>query len=204
MGWLGTSWGTISIGGLSTMVLDMVEDVATCHVGVWRGQHVWIAQLLLKARKNDKLVFTKFYCCWQLHCRMVTSGNNMSQRETQHLEQKRRYEVHSAIRRRNKQAHAVREHDYINTFIKEYESLDWTQGAMRRRTDQIWIEGLVESRRKQIYDAIYRIEAEKNRWPYTELVDYKCYIEHVRLGIQASMRSSVGEIGKGSLAQIAG
>ena len=113
---------------------------------------------------------------------MAISGSNMNRKEVQCLERKRRNEARCAIRQYDEQARAVRENNYLKTLIKEYESLARIQGAMRCRMDQIWIEGSVESRRKQNYDAIYRIKVEKNRRAYASLVDYKYRIEHVRLG----------------------
>ena len=43
----------------------------------------------------------------------------------------------------------------------------------------------MESRKKKIYDAIYRIEAERSRKAHTGLVEYKRRFDHVRLDVQA-------------------
>lgn len=59
---------------------------------------------------------------------------------------------------------------------------------MRHQMDEICARGAAESRRKRIYDAVYRIEAEKDRRAYAGLVDYKRRIEHVRLGVQAQYK----------------
>ena len=51
--------------------------------------------------------------------------------------------------------------------------------------DEICEKGVAETRRKSIYNAIYRIEVEKNRRAYAGLLEYKPYIEHVRPDVQA-------------------
>ena len=56
---------------------------------------------------------------------------------------------------------------------------------MRRRINKICEKEAAETRRKSIDDAIYGIEAEKNRRAYARQLDYKRRIEHVRLGVQA-------------------
>lgn len=115
---------------------------------------------------------------------MVGLGNNVSRNDVQRLECKRRYEACFIIKQSDEQARAVRENDYLEKFIKEYESLTYIQGIMRRQVDQIWIEGPAESRRKQTYDVVYRIEVEKKRGAYVGLLKYKRYVEHVRLEVQ--------------------
>ena len=49
----------------------------------------------------------------------------------------------------------------------------------------IFAHGAAASQRKKIYDAIHKIEGEKNRKASEGLYDYKHQIDHVRLDIQA-------------------
>lgn len=79
----------------------------------------------------------------------------------------------------------MREKEYLKKFVAEYESLATIQSAMRRRMDEICVQGAAESRKKRIYDAVYRIEAEKNRRAHIGLVEFKSKIDHVRLSVQA-------------------
>lgn len=56
---------------------------------------------------------------------------------------------------------------------------------MRRRIKDIHNQGIVVDQQKNLYDAVYRIEAEKNRRTYAGLLEYKRRIYHVRLDVQA-------------------
>lgn len=92
---------------------------------------------------------------------MANLGNSVSRRETQRLERKRCYEARCGIKQCDEQAHAIGENYYLEKFLKEYESLARIQGAMGCHMDDICDGGAAESRRKRIYDVVYRIEAEK-------------------------------------------
>lgn len=116
---------------------------------------------------------------------MATSRNSQSYSVVQRLQRKRRYEVRCAIRQHDENAWVVRENEYLKKFVEEYESLARIQGLMRRRMNEICEKGAEENMRKSIYDAIYRIEAEKNKQAYASLMDYKRRIEHMRLNVQA-------------------
>ena len=94
---------------------------------------------------------------------METTRNNVNHSEVQRLERKKRYETRCAIRQRDENARAIRENDYLQTFIKEYESLARIQGATRPRMDEICAQETAQNRKKKTYDAVYRIEAEKVR-----------------------------------------
>ena len=109
----------------------------------------------------------------------------MDVKKAQRLDRKRRYEARCAIRRRDEQARAVREEEYLREFISEYESLHRIQTSVRRRMEDIHKQGIPVDQKKNIYDAVYRIEAEKNRRAYAELIEYKRRIKHVRLSVQA-------------------
>ena len=52
-----------------------------------------------------------------------------------------------------------------------YESLHRIQNSMRRWMEDIHQQGIVVDQRKNIYDAVYRIEAEKNRRTYVGLLE---------------------------------
>ena len=54
--------------------------------------------------------------------------------------------------------------------------------------DEICVQGAAESRRKKIYDVLYRIEAKKGRRTHTSLVEYNCRIDQVRLNVEAKYR----------------
>lgn len=58
------------------------------------------------------------------------------------------------------------------------------QNAMRRRIDNICVQGVAKSREKRIYDIVYKIEAEKSRRAHADLVQCKCGIDHVQLDVQ--------------------
>ena len=90
-----------------------------------------------------------------------------------------------AVKQCDEQAHAMREDEFLRIFITEYESLHHITNAMRRRMDDICIRGVAESRKKRIYDAIYRIEVEKSRRVHIGLLKYKRCIDHVQLDVQA-------------------
>ena len=51
--------------------------------------------------------------------------------------------------------------------------------------DEICMQGAKESRKKKIYDVVYRIEAEKSRRAHARVVESKNRIDHVWLGVQA-------------------
>lgn len=73
----------------------------------------------------------------------------------QRLKRKRRYEARCAIRQCDESIRAIRENEYLRKFIEEYESLVRIQSAVRRRMDEICVQGAVQSRKKKIYNAIY-------------------------------------------------
>ena len=56
---------------------------------------------------------------------------------------------------------------------------------MRRRIGEICPQGATESRKRRIYDVVYRIKAEKNKRAHAGLVEPKSRIDHVRLNVQA-------------------
>ena len=116
---------------------------------------------------------------------MVMNMEVKSPREVQRLEKKKRCEMRCAIRQRDEHAQAVREHEFLKKFIAEYDSLHRIQNAMKRREDDICVQGAAESRKKKIYGALYRIEVEKSRRAHAGLVEFKSCIDHVRLGVQA-------------------
>ena len=70
--------------------------------------------------------------------------------------------------------------------------------------NQIWIEGSGESKGKQIYDAVYNIEAEKNRRACTGLVAYNDALNMCGLGSKLNMRNSIAEIGREKPTQTVG
>ena len=74
----------------------------------------------------------------------------------------------------------IREDEYLKTFVKEYETLRCIQESMRQRMDEICNRGAAEQIRKQIYDAVYRIEANKIRRARAELLEYRRRIEDDR------------------------
>ena len=148
-------------------------------------------------------------CCWSeeeqlscLHpvlCPNRRSNNNMAEdmnfknwREVQRLERKRRYEMRCAIRQWDEHARAVRENEFLRKSIAEYESLHCIQNAMRRRIDEICVQEAAESRKKRIYDVVYRIKADKNNRAHTGLVERKSHIDHLRIDVQAQFRPALG------------
>ena len=62
---------------------------------------------------------------------MASIGKNVSRIDVQRLERKRCYETRCATTQRDENTLAVRENNYLKTFIKEYNSLAHIQGAMR-------------------------------------------------------------------------
>lgn len=120
----------------------------------------------------------------------------MSRRDVQRLDCKRRHEAHCALRQHDENARPIKENEFLKDFIDEYKYLAHIQGAMRRRLEDICVQEAAESRKKRIYYAVSRIEAENNRRAYAGLVDYKDRIEHVRFGVQVQyeeLRSRDGE-----------
>lgn len=51
--------------------------------------------------------------------------------------------------------------------------------------NEIYAQGVAQSRKKKIYDTVYRIEAKKARQANVGLLEYKSHVERVRLGVQA-------------------
>lgn len=51
--------------------------------------------------------------------------------------------------------------------------------------DEICVQEAAESRKKRLYDVVYRIEAEKNIRAHAGLVEFKRRIDHMRLDVQA-------------------
>ena len=116
---------------------------------------------------------------------MAASRSNVSGNDVERLQRKRLYEARCAIKQRDEQARAVREDEYLKTFISQYESLASIQGDMRRRMNDIFAQVAAESRKKKLCDAVHRIEAEKVRRVNTGLQEYECRIQHMRLDVQA-------------------
>ena len=89
------------------------------------------------------------------------------------------------IRRHNEHAKDVREDEFLDKFIAEYESLHRHQNSMRQRMDKITARGIAETQQKHIYDAVFRVKEERNRRAHIALLDFKNCIDRMRLGVQA-------------------
>ena len=90
-----------------------------------------------------------------------------------------------SIRRRDEHTRGVREDEFLDKFIVDYEHLHCLQNSMRQQIEEITARGISETLQKYIYDAMFRVEEKRNRRAHIALLDFKNCIDRMRLGVQA-------------------